>query len=54
LETATHNHFENNEFLGNKKALYYNMKSYYDSIGENVFNYLPVTFHVKDYGDEVW
>ena len=28
-EISVHNHFENNEFLGNKKALYYNMKAYY-------------------------
>lgn len=49
-----HNHFENNEFLGNKKALYYNMKAYYEKQGKNVFDYLPVTFHVKRYEDEAW
>lgn len=46
-----HNHFESNEYLGNKKALYYNMKAYYESKGEEVFNYLPVTFHVKKMND---
>ena len=49
-----HNHFENNEFLGNKKALYYNMKAYYERNHLQVFDYLPVTFHVKRYGDEAW
>ena len=26
-----HNHLENNFHLGNKKALFYNMKAYYES-----------------------
>ena len=30
------------------------MKTYYESKGENVFNYLPVTFHVKKINDEAW
>jgi len=29
----TYNHMENNFHLSNKKALYYNMKIYYDSTG---------------------
>jgi tubulin--tyrosine ligase len=29
----TYNHMENNFHLSNKKALYYNMKIYYESIG---------------------
>ena len=24
------------------------MKNYYEKIGEDVFNYLPLTFHIKD------
>ena len=54
LEARLHNHFESNEFLGNKKALYYNMKAYYERNSQQVFDYLPVTFHVKRYGDEAW
>jgi hypothetical protein len=29
----TYNHMENNFHLSNKKALYYNMKIYYESVG---------------------
>ena len=46
-----HNHFEHNEFLGNKKALYYGMKKYYSSVNENVFDFLPLTFHVHSTED---
>ena len=24
------------------------MKIYYESLGENPFNYIPLTFHIKD------
>ena len=30
------------------------MKVYYEKIGKNVFDYLPVTFHVKRFNDESW
>lgn len=43
---AAHNHLECNTALGSKKSLYYNMKAYYGSIGQDVFKYLPLTFHV--------
>lgn len=36
-----------NYVLGNKKALYYNMKQYYELKKDNVFNYLPITFHIE-------
>jgi hypothetical protein len=49
-----HNHFENNEYLGNKKALFYNMKNYYERQQKEVFDFLPVTFHVKRCGDQAW
>ena len=39
---------ENNFHLSNKKALYYNMKVYYESTGQEWYKYLPLTFHVKD------
>lgn len=42
-----HNHLENNFFLGNKKALFYNLKQYYELRASNVFNYIPLTFHIK-------
>jgi len=42
-----HNHLQNNFFLGNKKALFYNLKDYYNRIGEDVFEYVPLTFHIK-------
>jgi oligoribonuclease NrnB/cAMP/cGMP phosphodiesterase (DHH superfamily) len=42
-----HNHLQNNFFLGNKKALFYNLREYYEKIGEDIFNYVPLTFHIK-------
>jgi len=42
-----HNHFENNFLLGNKKALFYNLRDHYRQSGRNVFEYVPLTFHIK-------
>jgi len=42
------NHLEGHYHLSNKKALYYNMKTYYEFKGEDPFNYLPMTYHIKD------
>ena len=42
-----HNHLENNFFLGNKKALFYNLREYYSLIGQSVYDYLPLTFHIR-------
>jgi hypothetical protein len=39
---------ENNFHLSNKKALYYNMKIYYESTGQDWFGVLPLTFHIKE------
>jgi len=36
-----------NFYLGNKKALFYNLKEYYNLIGKNVFDYVPLTFHIR-------
>jgi hypothetical protein len=44
----TYNHMENNFHLSNKKALYYNMKTYYDALGLEWYQVLPLTFHVKE------
>lgn len=48
---TTYNRLQGNFHLSNKKALFLNMKAYYQSVsGEEfeVFKYLPVTFHIKD------
>lgn len=39
---------EGNFHLSNKKAIFYNMKVYYEAIKESPFDYLPLTFHIKD------
>jgi hypothetical protein len=44
----THNHLECFYHLSNKKALLYNLKAYYDALGDDVFTVMPITFHIKD------
>ena len=39
---------EMNFHLSNKKALFYNLRSYYESIGEDPFDNIPMTFHIKE------
>lgn len=46
-----HNRIDMNFLLSNKKALYYNMKRFYQAVQKNVFDYLPVTFHVNNEDD---
>ena len=46
-EIRIHNHFESNFQLGNKKALFHNLKAYLESINEEVFSNIPVTFHIR-------
>jgi len=45
-----YNRLEFNQHLNNKKALFINMRNYYKYCckGEDVFNTLPLTFHVKN------
>jgi hypothetical protein len=43
-----YNKIEDNYHLANKKALWINMRHYYEAIGEDPFNALPVTFHIKE------
>lgn len=43
-----HNHLQYNHFIGNKKALFYNIKRYYELIKKNPFEIIPLTFHIKD------
>lgn len=39
---------ENNYHLSNKKAIFYNLKVYYEAIGKEYHSALPVTFHIKE------
>lgn len=41
------NHFPHNYIIGNKKALLYTMTQFYESVGKKVFDFLPLSFHVK-------
>lgn len=43
-----HNHLEDNWNLGNKKALFYNMRRYYQATNQDYFDYMPVTFHIQN------
>lgn len=38
---------EFNFYIGNKKALFYNLRQYYELINKNVFEIIPLTFHIK-------
>jgi tubulin---tyrosine ligase len=42
-----YNRLEENNNLTSKKLLFLNMKLYYESLGCNPFDYLPMTFHIK-------
>lgn len=42
----THNHLQCNYFLGNKKALFYSMRKYYQLKGIDPFTKIPLTFHI--------
>ena len=48
VKPLIHNHLECNFLLGNKKALFYCMKDYYQKIGDDLFNYMPLTFHIRN------
>ena len=40
---------ENNYHLSNKKAIYYNLKVYYEAFGKDKWwHKIPLTFHIKD------
>ncbi|EAS00525.2 tubulin-tyrosine ligase family protein (macronuclear) [Tetrahymena thermophila SB210] len=50
-----HNHVQNNFHICNKKALFYNMRQYYECIQKNPFDYIPLTFHIKEgTSDQEW
>jgi len=42
---SIYNRLEYNYHLSNKKALFHNMITYYQVIGENPYKALPLTFH---------
>lgn len=46
--SITTNHMENNFHLSNKKAIFYNMKIYCESLNIETYGILPVTFHIKE------
>ena len=46
-EFKMYNKIEDNFHLNNKKALYINMKNYYEAMGQDVFANIPLTFHIK-------
>ena len=44
----SHNHFECNYFIGNKKALFYAMRRYYKLNKQDPFDFIPLTFHISE------
>jgi len=42
------NHLENHFHLSNKKALLWNMRSYFNALKQDVFKHLPLTFHIQN------
>lgn len=47
FKTHMHNHLQCNYFLGNKKALFYSMRKYYELLEKNPFDFIPLTFHIS-------
>ena len=47
-----HNKLEFNQCLSNKKGLYSTMKNYYEALGIDIFEKLPITFNVLSDSDE--
>ncbi len=41
-----YNHLQENHCLSDKKEMYYNLRQYYESLGQDPFDTMPVTFHV--------
>lgn len=49
-----YNRMEFNQCLSNKKGLYETMKAYYESTGQDIFGFMPLTFVVTDLDDPVY
>jgi len=41
------NHLQSNFYIGNKKALFYNMRKYLSLKGVHPFTVIPLTFHIS-------
>ena len=48
ISSRIQNKFQHNQHLSDKKCLYKNMKEFYLAQEENVFDYLPLTFHIDE------
>jgi len=46
-----YNKLEDNFHLSNKKALFLNMRNYYEAVNEDISLSLPLTFHIKTLED---
>lgn len=53
LNIKLYNKLEDNFHLSNKKALFINMRNYYEAMNKDVFSAVPVTFHVKEGLDDI-
>lgn len=47
-----HNRVDKNFMLANKKALFYNLRNYYNALGLDPFEFIPLTFHVSCESDK--
>lgn len=47
-DLKVHSKIEHNYHLSNKKALFYNLVKYYEALGKDPFEVIPLTFHVKE------
>lgn len=43
-----HNHMPGNCHLGNKKALFFNLRQYCQLTGKELFDMVPLTFHIGE------
>ena len=48
LMNKLYNKIEFNQLLANKKGLYKSLKFYYEALGQKVFSYHPLTYHIKN------
>lgn len=47
-ELRVHNHLEFNFMLGNKKHFFHNLRQYYELLGKNPFDSIPLTYHITN------
>ena len=47
LPLRLYNKLDNNKQLTNKKGVFVNMRKYYESLGQDPFKVLPLTFHTQ-------